>query len=533
MKKFFKKKRYWIITLISIGVVSWWFLGRADGGILASVETGVVERGEVVEVVSETGYVQAAQSVDMAFERGGRVVELLVMEGKDVEAGDVLMRLDGAAAQADLFSAFARLEAEQVRLQELLAGADANSLAVTQSSVLSSQTALANAKRNLEEVTAQQNQLVASAERTLRTSGLQAYLVSSERENSDDSFSAPTVTGIYNSEEEGVYRIKLYNSGTPSGSSYRVEGLESGSGAVSTVSPVAVGTRGMFVQFPDNFAARTEWEIPVPNTRSANYLTNFNNYNSILEGRDVAIATAENAIKSAESALNQGQTQLTQVSGSARDERVAAQRALVRQMQASVQSAQVQFDNMTLTAPFAGVVTDVYTEVGQIVSATAPAVSLISKGQYELIVSVSEVDISEISQGDKAEVHFDAYDDDYFQAHVERISPNARLVDGVRVFEITLVFDDVNEKIRDGLSADIDITTAKREDAIVIPTRSIYEDADGKFVRILTETETVELRRIETGLRGSDGKTEVVFGLSGGETIITFASEEDIIQIEK
>ena len=187
---------------------------------------------------------------------------------------------------------------------------------------------------------------------------------------------------------------------------------------------------------------------------------------------------------------------------------------------------------MTLTAPFSGVVTNTYTEVGQIVSATAPAVSLISKDQYELTVSISEVDIAEISQGDEASVHFDAYDDDYFKAHVERISPNAKLVDGVRVFEVTLVFDEVNEKIRDGLSADIDITTAKRNDVISIPTRSIYEDADGKFVRVITEDDKVEELRIETGLRGSDGKSEVVSGLSGGQTIITFASEDDIAQIE-
>jgi len=533
MKKFFTKKRYWLLAVLIIGLGVWWFFGTDGSAIPAGVETGVVERGDVVEVVSETGFVQAAQTVDMAFERGGRVLEILVQEGSEVEAGDVLVKLDSASVSADLSGAYARLEAEQVRLQELLAGADSNSLAVTQSSFVSEQTALANAKRNLEDVTAQQNQLVANAEKALRSTGLQAYLTDGERENSDDSYTAPTITGTYNSDEEGVYILELYSSGAPSGASYRVSGLEGGTESVSTVNPTSIGTRGLFVQFPDNFAKRTDWEIPIPNTRSASYLTNLNAYNATIEGRDVAIATAENAVKAAESAVAQGQTQLAQVSGSARGERVAAQRALVRQMQASVQSAQVQYDNMTLIAPFKGIVTNTYTEVGQIVSATAPAVSLISQGKYELRVSVSEVDIAEISIDDEASVHFDAYDDDYFKARVERISPNASLVDGVRVFEITLVFDDTSEKIRDGLSADIDITTARRADVIAIPTRSIYEDADGKFVRIITPEQTVEESRVETGLRGSDGKTEVVSGLSGGETIITFASEDDIAQIEK
>ena len=67
---------------------------------------------------------------------------------------------------------------------------------------------------------------------------------------------------------------------------------------------------------------------------------------------------------------------------------------------------------------------------------------------------------------------------------------------------------------------------------ISVTTRSIYEDADGKFVRLITPDESVEEVRVTTGLRGSDGKTEIVSGLSGGETIITFATENDIAQIE-
>lgn len=533
MKKFFSLKKTWLLIAILV-VVGWWlYISSAASSIPDSIETGLVETGDVVEVVSETGFVQAMQSVDMAFERGGRVVEIVVQEGSVVQEGDVLVRLDATTAAADLASAVARLEAEQVRLRELVSGADANSLAVTESGVVSAQTALANAKKNLAEVTAQQNQLVANAKKTLLTSDLRAYLVEGERENSNDSFLAPVISGTYASEQEGVYRLEVYSSDARSGASYRVSGLGTGVHSVSTVSPTPLGAHGLFVQFPSSFAKRTRWEVPIPNTRSATYVTNLNTYNAVLESRDVAIAANESAVEAAQGAVNQGQTQLTQVASSARDEKVAAQEALVRQMQAAAASAQAQYNNMTLIAPFSGVVTSVFTEVGQIVTSGVPAVSLISQGQYELIVSISEVDIAEISVGDEARVHFDAYDDDFFRARVERISPSAKLIDGVRVFEVTLVFDEVSEKIRDGLSADIDITTARREEVISIPTRSIYEDADGKFVRSITSNEEVQEIRIETGLRGSDGKTEVVSGLSGGETIITFASEDDIAELEK
>ena len=532
MKKFVTKKRHWVLALLLIAAAGSWFVFQDDGSLSPNIETGLVERSDVVEIVSETGFAQAAQAVEMAFERGGRVVDVLVQEGDEVLAGDVLLRLNAAAAAAELASAQARLEAEQVRLQELLAGADTNSLAVSQSSVVSAETALTNARRNLNEVTAQQNQLVTNAKKTLRTTGLQAYLTSDERDNTDESYESPVVSGVYDSEEDGVYRIELYNSGAPSGSSYRVSGLESATESVSTFSPTPIGSRGLFLQFPDNFESRTEWEIPVPNTRSATYLTNLNAYNAAVEGRNVAIAAAENAVQSAQAAVTQGKSQYTQVSSSARTEKIAAQQALVNQMRANLQSVQVAYENLTLTAPFDGVVTKVHTEVGQIVSVSAPAVSIISQGQYELTVSISEVDIAEISPGDTAQVRFDAYDDEFFTAHVERISPNAQLIDGVRVFEVTLVFDDTDEKIRDGLSADIDITTAVKENVVAVQTRSIYEDELGKFVRTVGAEDSVQIVRIETGLRGSDGKTEVTSGLVGGERIITFANEDDLDRLE-
>jgi len=532
MKKLLTAKKFWIIIVALLLVAGWWFGNQSSSTLPVGVETGVVERGQVLEVVSETGTVDAGESVDLAFERGGRIEAINVKSGSVVAAGDDLVRLDAAQVAADLSAARARLLAEQVRLRELLAGADRNSLAVTESSVSAAMTALENAKRNLAEVTTQQNQLVVNAKKTLRSSGLAANLVSGEREDSNYSYTAPTISGTYDSDEEGIYRIEVFSSGAPSGASYRVTGLESGTEPVSSINPTPIGTRGLYIQFPDNFAKRTKWEIVIPNTRSSSYLANLNAYNAVVDGRNLAIAGAESAVAAAEAALTQSQSQLNQIASSARPERVEAQLALVKQMQSAVTSAEVTYDSMTLKAPFAGTVTGVKAEVGQIVSPTVPVLSFISNNNYELTVDISEVDIEHLSVDDPATVTFDAYDDALFKAHVISIAPNATLVDGVRVFEVTLVFDEEDDRVRDGLSVDINITTESRENVIAVPTRAIYEDKDGKYVRVVSDNDKVSLVRIVTGLRGSDGKSEVLSGLSGGETIITFASEEAIAQIE-
>ncbi|MCA9358797.1 efflux RND transporter periplasmic adaptor subunit [Candidatus Kaiserbacteria bacterium] len=531
MKSFFRSKKFVLFLVLIVVLAGGYFYNKNGVSVLDEVEIESVKRADVREVISETGFVEAAREVSLAFERGGRVEKVLVKEGDFVEEGTVLVELDKSELFVELGAAHARLRAEESRLEELLAGADDVSLSVTGSSVDYAKTAVENAKQNLQKVSTQQNQLVAAAKKTLLVSGLQAYLTSGERENSSDSFMAPTITGVYDSAEEGVYYIELFESGSPSGSSFRYSGLENGTGAVSSVNPVRLGTRGLFVQFPDDFAGRTKWKIEIPNKNSSVYLVNKNNYEVTLETAALAIESADSAVKSAEAALAQSDSQYTQVSSSARDERVVAQRALVNQMNAAVQAVELAIEKSSIKAPFSGVVTRVFGEEGEIVAPSSPMVNLISDDNFELKVSISESDIQEITLGDTAVVIFDAYDDDVFEAEVVRVAPIASLSEGVRVFEVTLQFTEKNPKIKAGLSADIDILAAERIDVLAVPTRSVVERDGDRFVRTWDGLK-LDYIKIETGLRGSDGQIEILSGVTEGQDIITFAREDTIEKLE-
>lgn len=531
MKKYFGlKKLLLFVFLLIVAVGSYLYFSRSNTPI-NDVEIESVTRNDVREVVSETGYVQPTRNVSMAFEQSGRVVSIPVKEGDVVEEGSLLVVLDSSERQANLVAAQARLSAEQVRLRELIAGADKTSLDVYSAAVDSSQTTLENAKVNLEEVISQQNQLVANAQKALLTVGLQAYLASDERESSSYSFTAPTISGTYNGTEEGVYLIELYNSDALSGSSYRVSGLETGTEEVSTINPTPIGTRGLYIQFPDDFAKRTTWEVSIPNTRSTSYQTYLNAYNAALDARDVAIETAKSAVKSAEAALVQTQQQYIQSASPARDEKIEAQRALVQQMQAAVLSAEIALDKTVLKAPFTGVITDITTEEGEIISPSVPLVSIIANDGFELRVDISESDIQEVTVGDQAIVSFDAYNNVTFTAEVVKIAPIATINEGVRVFEVTLYFLNRDSRIISGLSADIDIMAAERKDVIAIPSRAVVEQNNGTFVRTW-DGEALDYLPVEVGLRGSDGMTEIVSGLSENMNIITFAREDTIAQLE-
>ncbi len=528
MQKFLLRHKYKLGCGVLLVILLVLYIVTSAPAIPPDIEVGVVEQGEVIEIVNETGTVQVARSVDMAFERTGRVAAILAAEGSKVAAGAPLIQLGQAGALAEREAAVARLEAEEIRLQELVRGADDISLNISESKVLAAELAVENAAKDLEIVTEHQDQLVENAHKALYSTGLEAYLIDGENVNSSDSYTSPAITGTYTGTEEGSYIIEVYASNAPSGSSFTYSGLEKGSAPVSALAPVPLGTLGLYIQFPEDYARRTTWEIPIPNVRSAAYINNLNAYKAVAEARHLAVATAENTLTMAQNQLDQARLLLTQNESSARSEQISAQEALVRQMRALVDQANVSVTAMTLTAPFAGTVTAIDTEVGAIASPGSPVVSIISNDQYEINVDVSEVDIAELNVGDFAIVSLDAYPDTIFSARVTAVAPNAAIKDGLRVFRITLAFDQTDILFKDGLTAEVDITTISKPDVIRIPTRSIYEDEQGKFVRTIDDRGQTAMIRITTGLRGSNGFTEVTSGLKAGDSIITFAPESSL-----
>lgn len=86
--------------------------------------TGIVERGNLREVISVTGSVQAREHSDLAFLLPGKLDMIYVDVGQPVKAGDPLMKLDVSRFELDLLDAQLAVELQQIALDELLAGPD-------------------------------------------------------------------------------------------------------------------------------------------------------------------------------------------------------------------------------------------------------------------------------------------------------------------------------------------------------------------------------------------------------------------------
>ena len=108
---------------IAIGVIVVLAVGGVAGTAVArkrnqgeEVRTEAVARRDLVEVVTASGNVRARRTVDMSSDVSAKVTQLLVREGDEVRAGQVLLRLEPDQYQAAVSRAEAQLA--QARSQE-------------------------------------------------------------------------------------------------------------------------------------------------------------------------------------------------------------------------------------------------------------------------------------------------------------------------------------------------------------------------------------------------------------------------------
>jgi HlyD family secretion protein len=238
--------------------------------------------------------------------------------------------------------------------------------------------------------------------------------------------------------------------------------------------------------------------------------------------QEVAQPPTESDLKSAWAQVVQAQTQLDKLRKNPEPEDVAIAQAQVDQAQAQLEEAQLKLEKAVITAPLDGVVASLGAEVGEMVSSNTPMVVLVDISKFHIDVEIDEIDISQITAGQEVLVTLDALPDEEIAGHVEAIAPTATSADGgVVSYVVTVAIETTDALLRPGMSANTTITTARKDDALLVPNRYIQIDREsGKmYVERLEEEGFTSRVEIETGMR-SEFDSEVVAGLEEGDTVV-------------
>lgn len=259
-----------------------------------------------------------------------------------------------------------------------------------------------------------------------------------------------------------------------------------------------------------------------------------------LTPREWDAARAESA--EADAQVGAGESKLARLRAGARPEEIAQAKARLRKADVAVESARDQLAYTVIKAPIAGTIIHRGIEVGEMVtpgvSETGDRKPLLTVADLSKLVvesDINQIDVGKLNLGQSVSIRVDTLPGIAFSGSVYKVAPAAvagRQSD-VQLFPIqTLVANAGADKLKPGMSADLDIFIQKRPHVLLLPVEAVIRDKreqghvtvvkkgpDGKWVK--------EKRPITIGT-SSDQEVEVLTGLSEGEEVyIDPASAKD------
>ena len=488
IEKVFKKKIVWIPLVLVLAVVLFFVLKPTNNA--KNTVTDFAKYSDLKQTVLATGQVVSSTDLNLSFNGSGTVKSIKVKVGDKVKAGQVLATLDQSSEQAALTSARGALAAANAGYKKILEGASNEDIALS--------------KIVLEQTKLIQKTLVENAYQNLLNSTPEAI-----PKDGKSGYAAPTISGTYNLGKEGkIYVSTYYSAG---GSSFNATGLANGNGNVDHIIPQSIGDSGLYIKFPANYSdiGVTDWIIEIPNKNAADYLANYNAYQSTLS--------------QANSAIDQRTAELALKQSKARQSDIDLAQANIIQAQGQVEQAQARYNDTIITAPLDGTITSVDIKPGELAQALKEVLVLQDVSNIYLEANINEANIASIGVGMPIDITFDAFGSDkIFKGNITKIDPSSNVVSGVVNYKITANVEQV-ENLRPGMTANMTILAKEKNHIITIPSRAILVDVSGnKTLRIVTNTKTKKFKEIKitTGLEGDGGMIEILSGLNDKEEFV-------------
>lgn len=495
----------WIIVIVVVVVLAgaFYLLGPAraqrQAASASGLQTTTASRGSLTATVGATGIVRANQTAILSWQTTGTVGEVSIQVGELIQADQVLANLQATSLQQSVILARADLVNAQRALDDLM---NSNSQkAQAQQAVENASQALEDAKNpelaqaNALEAIALAEKAVQDAQRNVRwlgspatqslidEAGAQVVIAKDSLDKAQEKFNP-----YANRPESNLTRARLQSELAQAQQQYdaAVRQLNNLQGTANETDQ-AVARADLATAQAQLLQAEREWERIKDGTSPAN------------------LALLEAQLADAERELERVQE------GAAPEDILAAQ--------ARVDAAQATINLAHLTAPFAGVITDVMIKPGDQASPGTTAFRLDDLTHLLIDVSVSEVDINRIQIGQPVSLTFDAIQGQEYSGEVSKVDQVGTNNQGIVDFTVTVELNNADEQVKTGMTAAVNIVINQLEDVLLVPNRAVRIREGQRVVYILRNSLPTPVDVILGA--SSDVNSEVISGdLSEGDTIV-------------
>ncbi|MGH1472365.1 MAG: efflux RND transporter periplasmic adaptor subunit [Cellvibrionaceae bacterium] len=243
-----------------------------------------------------------------------------------------------------------------------------------------------------------------------------------------------------------------------------------------------------------------------------------------LESAQASQQEAKRKVDEAVPLVKQNNIAATEMRG--RESQLAIAKAAVDRATAVVNQRSAELKRHQVRAPFAGVISQKFTEQGEWVSPGNQVLELVATKNLRLDFQVPQDVFPRLNNNAEISVRFDAAPKDSYSAKIISTvpvnNPNAR------TFLLRAVLDNVIPNITTGMSTSGILQLHASEQGVLIPRDAIIRYADGRIitwkVNQTGDEPIVEEQVITLGV-SSAGKVEIKSGLQSGDVVVTKGNE--------
>lgn len=232
---------------------------------------------------------------------------------------------------------------------------------------------------------------------------------------------------------------------------------------------------------------------------------------------NILINPKQSDIDATKTALKEKELAYDELKAGADSLDIRARKITIQEKADALLEAQQALNDHNVVAPFAGVITTINVNQGDAVSTGTIITSLITKQQIAE-VTLNEIDVANVKLDQKVILKFDAVPDLSITGKVAVIDTLGTVAQNVVSYQVKIIFDTQDERIKPGMSVSASIITNSKQDVLLAPLSAVKTNG-GSYVEILVNNQP-QKKNITTGI-SNDTMMEIVDGLTEGEMIIT------------
>ena len=491
-----KRKALALLLVVAIagGVVVWKGRGQTASAAAAYQEASV-ERRSITNSLSSSGTLEPADSYTVNTLVSGEILSDTFEKGDQVEEGQLLYTIDSSNASSSLTQSQNSYSQAQTSYQQ----------------AVDAKYPEADLTGTVSEVYVNEGDSVSAGTELLK-------IVADENMYIDFSFTYADSDDFYIGQSATVFIDGF--AGTLTGT---VTAVSSSSAAVSTGVPLTT----VRVRLTNPGLVTTDY------TASA-VIGSYSSYGqaSIKVGAS-SVITAEASGKVSGFDWLVGDTissgdRICTITGDSVDNSIESARISVSNAATSLESAQENLEDYSITAPISGTVVTKTAKAGDNIEGGSDSTLCViyDLSYLEMTMSIDELDISSVEVGQEVQITADAVEGEVYTGVVTEVSVAGTTSGGITTYPVTVRIDET-DGLLPGMNVDAEIVISSTEDALAIPASAVNRGdtvlitADSPSAANALDQEAPEgyvYVAVETGV-SDDSYIEILSGLQEGDTV--------------